>query len=243
MRGQMFMVDRLIRSRWAGGHLALRSIPAHDARAKGSAPATCAVARARMLGDMIGAPEEDESLEKVLVVGVGGAGCDIAGKLGHRFGCSVLTVNLTREIDKEKVGSLCLPLELAGGRLSTVAAAVEGAAQRFRQLLAGRQKILLVVGLGGNTGSHAAPVLARIARSSGIRVTAVATLPFAFEVEERAAAQIAVQKLNDEAHTLLLHDHAVEMRAGQHAHESLNHYFEWMMKALSTKLSTSCFGD
>lgn len=174
-------------------------------------------------------------MERVLVVGVGGAGCSIAEKFGRWFGCSVLAVNLSREIEKN-AGILCLPLELAGGRLSTVEAAVEDVSDRFREMLAGKQNIVLVVGLGGNTGSQAAPVLARIARSIGLRVTAVATLPFSFETERRTVSEAALGRLREAADALIIQDHAVESRSQNALQESLDEYFERVAKRLCAKL-------
>ncbi len=76
-----------------------------------------------------------------------------------------------------------------------------------RAAVKGARMVLLCAGLGGGTGSGAAPVLARIAREEGAFVAAVVTLPFSFEGARRAAqARTAADELAGICHLMILFD-------------------------------------
>lgn len=180
-------------------------------------------------------------MEQTILVGVGGAGCSIADKIGSSLGCDVLVVNLASELKNGVARDRKLPLETHGGRLPTISmveVAVGEVSGKFQAILSGKRKVVIAVGLGGHTGSWAAPALARIARSLGLHVTAVSTLPFSFEVERRVVSEAALQKLHDEVDALVLHDHAVESPTGRALRESLDAYFDRIAKELSAKLVT-----
>ncbi len=71
-------------------------------------------------------------------------------------------------------------------------------ADEIRQALVDARMIFICTGLGGGTGSGAAPVVAQLAREAGSLVIAVATLPFSFEGKRRAAqAHEALSRLNE----------------------------------------------
>ena len=74
------------------------------------------------------------------------------------------------------------------------AAAAEDDAARLTSFCTGADIIFIMTGLGGGTGTGAAPVLARVARESGALVLAMATLPFAIEGTRRLRpAEVAVE--------------------------------------------------
>src|SRR5205085_10366629 len=76
-------------------------------------------------------------------------------------------------------------------------AAIESA-DEIREAIAGARMISICAGLGGGTGSGAAPVVAQLAREAGSLVIAFATLPISFEGKRRAAqAQDALARLNE----------------------------------------------
>lgn len=175
-------------------------------------------------------------MKEKIVVGVGGAGCNIANQLGAFLACDVLLVNKTGDLPG--IAGACLRLGLPGDRLPTVAAvksAVEEVAEQFRRKTMGKASVILTVGLGGVTGSGAAPTLARLARSAGLHLTAVATLPFSFETDRRTIAESALDRLWDETDVLLIHDHAAQ-GALREVHESLDEYFGRMARELSERL-------
>ncbi|WP_165794796.1 hypothetical protein [Marinobacter fuscus] len=182
-----------------------------------------------------------------VIIGVGGAGCAIAEQLGHSLGHDVLAVNSAGNGLEEKSARhrLCLDINSRGGRLPTVVtaeAAAGEAADEFRKILAGNRRVILAVGLGGATGSGAAPKLAGIAQTVGAHVTAVATLPFSFEERRRAVAEAALLKLEEHADVLILHDHSTVSHSKSAVQESLNEYFDRLASELSAQLPKACGG-
>src|SRR5256885_6476696 len=82
-------------------------------------------------------------------------------------------------------------------------AAIESA-DEIRQAIAGARMIFICAGLGGGTGSGAAPYVAQLAREAGSLVVAFATLPFAFEGKRRGAqARDALARFNEIANAVI----------------------------------------
>ena len=82
-------------------------------------------------------------------------------------------------------------------------AAIESA-DEIRQALVDARMIFICAGLGGGTGSGAAPVVAQLAREAGSFVIVFATLPFSFEGKRRAAqAQEALARLGEIANAVI----------------------------------------
>jgi cell division protein FtsZ len=82
-------------------------------------------------------------------------------------------------------------------------AAVESA-DEIREALADARMIFICAGLGGGTGSGAAPYIAQLAREAGALVVAFATLPFSFEGKRRnAQAREALARFNDVANAVI----------------------------------------
>jgi cell division protein FtsZ len=73
--------------------------------------------------------------------------------------------------------------------------------------------VFLSVGLGGGTGTGAAPIIAKIARKNGAKVLAIATLPFSVESTRRQRAKEGLALLNREADTVVVldNDHLLEV--------------------------------
>jgi cell division protein FtsZ len=85
----------------------------------------------------------------------------------------------------------------AGGDPELGYNAAQESADEIREALPGARMIFVCTGLGGGTGSGAAPLVAQIGQESGALVLAVATLPFAFEGKRRSAqAMEALQAFN-----------------------------------------------
>jgi len=85
--------------------------------------------------------------------------------------------------------------------------AVEDGITEIHANLVDANIVVLVVGLGGGTGSGAAPIIARVAREHGAMVAVVATLPFAFEGKRRLAqAEEALAALRETSDVLLCYE-------------------------------------
>jgi len=136
------------------------------------------------------------------ILGIGGAGgnaiAQIAGNPGALTGVELITVNTDLQVltgiagvERLQIGSSVTHGLGAGGDVETGARAAQQDTERLEAVLQNSQIVFLVVGLGGGTGTGAAPVVARIAKEQGALVLAFAALPFAFEGERRRQQALA----------------------------------------------------
>jgi len=108
----------------------------------------------------------------------------------------------------------------AGGDPELGRCAAEEAAAEIRAAVEGVESVFIIAGLGGGTGSGAAPLVAELAREAGALVIAVVTLPFGFEGKRRAAqAAEALAELQQHADAVVCFENdrmgeAVPPRAG-----------------------------
>ena len=132
--------------------------------------------------------------------------------------------------------------KIGQGRPAGVPALGQRAAAESRaglmDLISGAERLVLVTGLGGGTGTGATPAIAKMARESGVSVQVVATLPLRLEKRRREQAQAAVDQLIVAEIDLILHDHEdlVIRRAG---HALLDDYFlkvdQWVVEDFLTR--------
>ncbi len=131
---------------------------------------------------------------KQLVIGVGGAGGNIAAYL-QRAGVGATTV-LAVNTDAQALAALEVSHRVllgesqmrglgAGGDPERGRLAAEDSLAALRDLLTGVDLVYVVAGMGGGTGTGAAPVVARLGRELGALVLSVVTLPFDFEGARR----------------------------------------------------------
>src|SRR6266481_445427 len=149
----------------------------------------------------------------VKVVSVGGAGLNALDRivLDGLEKASVVAINtdvqsLTSSVAAHKVQlGRCMTRGLGAGGVPELGydAAVESA-DEIREALADARMIFVCAGLGGGTGSGAAPYVAQLAREAGALVIAFVTLPFTFEGKRRnAQAREALARLNEVAHSVI----------------------------------------
>jgi len=122
----------------------------------------------------------------VRVIGIGGAGCSAIEALAResRNDVQFIAVNTDKlALEASSAGTRLLVGSGAGaggnpeiGRLAALKHNRE-----LRDLIGGAQLLFIVAGLGGGTGTGAAPVLGEIARELGVLTVAIATTPFSFE--------------------------------------------------------------
>jgi cell division protein FtsZ len=158
-------------------------------------------------------PERQEEPIPIKVVGVGSAGSNALDRvlLDGMDKADLIAVNT----DVQSLASSVAARKVQLGRSSTYGlgtggdpelgyqAAIESA-DEIRQAIAGARMIFICAGLGGGTGSGAAPIVAQLAREAGSLVIAFATLPFSFEGKRRAAqAQDALARLNEIANAVI----------------------------------------
>lgn len=146
---------------------------------------------------------------KQLVIGLGGAGGNIAAHL-QRAGLGDTRV-AAANTDAQALAAVEVAHRLllgeslmrglgAGGDPERGRLAAENSLEALRELLTGVDLVYVLAGMGGGTGTGAAPVVARLARELGALVVSMVTLPFDFEGGRRGElAQQGVQELRRES--------------------------------------------
>lgn len=139
-------------------------------------------------------PQSTIPIATVKIIGLGGAGANILERvsLDGAEGTELLALNTdVRTLaacvvgEKIQLGRNLTKGLGAGGDPDLGYQAMLEAEAEIRASLRGRRIVFLCVGLGGGTGSGAAPVITRIAREEGAFVVVFATMPFAFEGRRR----------------------------------------------------------
>ena len=158
-------------------------------------------------------PERLADFIPVKVVSVGGAGISALDRivLDGLEKASVVAINtdvqsLTSSVAAHKVqlGRTVTRGLGSGGDPELGYDAAAESADEIREALADARMIFVCAGLGGGTGSGAAPYVAQLAREAGALVIAFVTVPFTFEGKRRnAQAREALARLNDVAHAVI----------------------------------------
>ena len=137
----------------------------------------------------------------IKVVGVGGAG---GNAVAHMIRSGVQGVEfICCNTDAQALATTNAPVQIRLGRTGLGAgakpeqgrAAAETAREEIRSALNGAHMVFITAGMGGGTGTGAAPIVADIARESGILTVGVVTKPFSFEGKRRMDQ--AKQGIND----------------------------------------------
>ncbi len=158
-------------------------------------------------------PERQEEPIPIKVVGVGSAGSNALDRVlldgmdkGDLIAVNTDVQSLASSVAARKVqlGRTCTRGLGTGGDPELGYQAAIESADEIRQAIAGARMIFICAGLGGGTGSGAAPIVAQLAREAGSLVIAFATLPFSFEGKRRdAQAQDALARLNEIANAVI----------------------------------------
>lgn len=155
----------------------------------------------------------DGLIPKIKVIGVGGAGCNavnnmitadvkgvdfyIANTDAQCLFCSPCAEENKIQLGKELLGAGSLP--------EVGQKAAEATAEIIKEKIQGAHALFITAGMGGGTGTGAAPVIARIAKDMGILVVAVITKPFDFEGSHRRfMAEIGVKNMYNAVDTLIV---------------------------------------
>ena len=87
------------------------------------------------------------------------------------------------------------------------ASSAESSYDAIKAALQGAERVVIIAGLGGGTGTGASPVIARIAGELGADTTAIVSTPFEYEGHQRAdLAKRGVEALNDHANHVIVVD-------------------------------------
>ena len=151
---------------------------------------------------------------KILVVGVGGAGNNAVNRMVDEQieGVELIGINT----DKQALDGCKAPVKVqigekltkglgAGAKPEIGASAVEENREEITDLIKDADMIFVTCGMGGGTGTGAAPIVAEMARKLGILTVGVVTKPFAFEGKPRMNNAVAgIAKLKENVDTLIV---------------------------------------
>ena len=150
----------------------------------------------------------------IKVVGVGGGGGNAVNRMiqaglgGVEFwlmNTDLQVLSNARTDKRVQLGKTKTQGLGAGNDPSIGEDAAEEAQQEISQALEGADMVFITAGMGGGTGTGAAPVVARIAKQLGILTIAVVTKPFSFEGNKRATnAEMGLEKLKDSVDAVIV---------------------------------------
>ena len=164
----------------------------------------------------------DTSLEsnalgpKIIVIGVGGAGGNAVNNMirSNLEGVTFYVANTDAQALKQSLVEPEQRIQLglsvtkglgAGSKPEVGQAAAEESSEEILKFLQGINMVFIAAGMGGGTGTGAAPVIARLAKEAGILTIGVVTKPFLFEGPNRAkSAEAGVQELQKYVDTLIV---------------------------------------
>ena len=159
-------------------------------------------------------PEVDELRPRISVIGVGGAGGNAIANMMRADvqGVDFVVANTDAQALNASLADRRIQLGLkitqglgAGSRPEIGRAAAEETIDEIIQSLEGAHMCFIAAGMGGGTGTGAAPVIAKAARDKGILTVGVCTKPFAFEGARRArSAEAGLQELQQHVDTLIV---------------------------------------
>lgn len=157
---------------------------------------------------------EAEAAAKIIVIGVGGAGNNAVNRMVDEniSGVDFIGVNT----DKQAL-QLCKAPKLiqigekltkglgAGAKPEVGERAAEESSEELQAAVRGADMVFITCGMGGGTGTGAAPVIAKIAKDMGILTVGVVTKPFKFEARQRMVNALGgISKIKENVDTLVV---------------------------------------
>ncbi|MGG3282808.1 cell division protein FtsZ [Paenibacillus solani] len=157
---------------------------------------------------------EMESLAQIKVIGVGGGGSNAVNRMIENGvqGVEFITVNtdaqalhLAKSEHKLQIGDKLTRGLGAGANPEVGKKAAEESRDLIMNTLKGADMVFVTAGMGGGTGTGAAPVIAEIAKECGALTVGVVTRPFTFEGRKRASqAELGIEALKEKVDTLIV---------------------------------------
>lgn len=155
-----------------------------------------------------------EAVARIVVIGVGGAGNNAVNRMIDEDISSVefYVANTDRQAlaTSKARNRLVLGEQIteglgAGGEPSVGKAAAEASIEDIRAIVRGANMVFIAAGMGGGTGTGAAPVIARVAKEEGALTVAIVTRPFSFEGKKRIANSVeGLNELKDAVDSIII---------------------------------------
>ena len=162
---------------------------------------------------------EYNQVARIKVFGVGGAGCNAVNRMVNDgvkgvefFVCNtdVQSLNLSKCANKIVLGKNTTKGLGSGGNPEVGQKAAIESEDEIREALNGADMVFITCGMGGGTGTGAAPIFAKIAKESGALTVGVVTTPFDFEGRKRAdQANVGIEQLKQYIDSLIIVSNAL----------------------------------
>jgi len=160
--------------------------------------------------------EMEEFVPRIMAVGVGGAGCNSVNRI-YKYGikgAELIAINTDAKhlqlmpsgIRRLLIGKSITRGLGAGGFPEVGMKAAETSKDELQKTLEGAHLVFLTAGMGGGTGTGAAPVVAEVAKEQGAIVIGVVTYPFEIERVRIKVAQQGIEELRKKVDTLIVID-------------------------------------
>ncbi|MEW5955919.1 MAG: cell division protein FtsZ [Candidatus Micrarchaeota archaeon] len=165
-----------------------------------------------------GFKKESEFFEtpKIMVVGAGGAGCNSINRLARAGikGAELVAINTDRlhlttiseSAKKVLIGASITRGLGAGGYPEVGAKCADASREALEKILESSDLVFLTAGMGGGTGTGAAPIIGEIARKQGAIVISIVTYPFALERARLEKADVGLDSLKPNSDTIIVID-------------------------------------
>ncbi|MBE6011289.1 cell division protein FtsZ [Anaeropeptidivorans aminofermentans] len=151
---------------------------------------------------------------KIVVIGVGGGGCNAVDRMiedNVEF-IDFIAVNTDHQVLEMSKAPIRIQIGEkltrglgAGGRPEIGMKAAEESTDDINQTLSGADMVFVTAGMGGGTGTGAAPIVAKLAKEQGILTVGVVTKPFAFEGKKRMDNAVkGIEELKKSVDTLII---------------------------------------
>lgn len=157
---------------------------------------------------------DNMGLAKIKVIGVGGGGNNAISRMKEEglTGVEFIAVNTDKQIldainsdEVLQIGTKITRGLGSGGNPEVGEKAAEESKTEISNMLEGADMVFVTAGMGGGTGTGAAPIIAQVAKELGILTVAVVTKPFLFEGRTRQKqAEIGIEKLKNNVDTLIV---------------------------------------
>ena len=157
--------------------------------------------------------QKAESLARIKVVGVGGGGTNAVNRMVTEGiqGIEFIAVNtdaqalmMSKASTRVRIGDKVTQGLGAGGNPEIGKKAAEESAEELYEVLKGSHMVFVTAGMGGGTGTGAAPIIAQIAKEAGALTIGVVTKPFTFEGKPRQiSADLGINNLKQHTDTLI----------------------------------------